>query len=138
MRWSDIPFSPPPKLLRQFAVLWLLFFGSSAAWQGMVRGRPVVASALALVALAVGLAGILRPAAARPIFVGWMVLAFPIGWTVSLLLLGIVYFGIFTPMALVFRLTNRDALGLRPGPEKETYWEPHPAPADIRRYFRQF
>ena len=39
MRWSDIQFDPPRKLLRQFAGLWLLFFGGLALWEILGRGR---------------------------------------------------------------------------------------------------
>ena len=38
MQWSDIQFHPPLKTLRQFAGLWLVFFGGLAAWQGIVLG----------------------------------------------------------------------------------------------------
>ena len=138
MRWSDIPFSPSPRMLREFAAIWLVFFGGMAAWQGLVRGRTGVALALAALAVVVGGIGLARPGFVRPIFVGWMVLAFPIGWTVSLLLLGLVYYGLFLPIGLVFRLTGRDALQVRPRPGAATYWTPHAAPADVRRYFRQF
>jgi hypothetical protein len=138
MRWSDIPFSSPPRMLRQFAALWLAFFGGLAAWQGVARGRVGIALGLAALAIVVGGIGLARPALIRPIFVGWMVLAFPIGWAVSLVLLALVYYGLFTPVALAFRLSGRDALGLRPGPDRESYWEPRAEPADVRRYFRQF
>ena len=67
-----------------------------------------------------------------------MVLAFPIGWTVSLLLLALVYYAVFTPIAVVFRLIGRDALVLRRQPDAASYWREHEAPADVRRYFRQF
>ena len=67
-----------------------------------------------------------------------MVLAFPIGWTVSLVLLGLVYYGLFLPIGLVFRLVGRDALGLRSQPDATTYWTSRPEMADVRRYFRQF
>jgi hypothetical protein len=138
MRWSDIPFSPPERMLRQFAGLWLAFFGGFAAWQGLVRGRPGLAASLAVVAVAVGGLGLARPAMIRPVFVGWMVLAFPVGWTVSLLLMGLVYFTLFVPVGLAFRLAGRDALRLRPGPGLSTYWVPRPDAPDVRRYFRQF
>ena len=39
MQWSDIPFHPDRKTLRQFAGLWLVFFGGMALWQALVRGR---------------------------------------------------------------------------------------------------
>jgi hypothetical protein len=125
-------------MLRQFAGLWLAFFGGLAAWQGIMRGRVGLAVGLAVLALVVGGLGLIRPALIRPIFVGWMVLAFPIGWAVSLVLLGLVYYGLFLPIGLAFRLAGRDALQLRPRPGASTYWTPRTAPADVRRYFRQF
>jgi Saxitoxin biosynthesis operon protein SxtJ len=138
MRWSDIPFSPSSRMLRQFAGLWLAVFGGIAAWQGLVKGRVELALAIGAIAVIIGGLGLARPNLIRPVFVGWMVLAFPIGWTVSLVLLGLVYYGLFLPIGLVFRVTGRDALQLRPRPALTTYWTARPGVADVRRYFRQF
>jgi Saxitoxin biosynthesis operon protein SxtJ len=138
MRWSDIDFTPPERTLRQFAGLWLAFFGVMAVVQAFWRDRPWLGAILALLAVVIGTIGLIRPVSIRPIFVGWMVLAFPIGWTVSLLLLGLVYYVVFTPVALAFRLLGRDALALRSDPKAASYWQAHTAPTDVRRYFRQF
>lgn len=138
MRWSDIPFRPRPRVLRQFAGLWLAFFGGLALWQGVVRGRPGTAVALGACAVTVATLGLIRPQAVRPIFVTWMVLAFPIGLLVSNVLLALVFYGVVLPTGLALRLTGRDALGLRPPLDRETYWVPRPMPTDVRRYFRQF
>ena len=78
---------PPTKTLRQFAGLWLVFFGGLAAWQGFVRRHATLAIVLAVLALTIGPLGLLWPRLIRPVFVAWMVLAFPIGWTVSQLML---------------------------------------------------
>ena len=67
-----------------------------------------------------------------------MVLAFPIGWTVSQVMLAVMFFGLFTPIGLVFRLLGRDPLHRTRRPGLESYWAPKPAPADLRRYFKQF
>ncbi len=138
MRWSDIPFDPPRKTLRQFAGLWLAFFGGMALWQGLVKGHAGPGLSLAALALTVGLAGLARPEWMRFVYVGWMVLAFPIGWTASQVMLAIMFFGLFTPIGLVFRLIGRDALQRDRQPGRESYWEPKQAPADLRRYFKQF
>ena len=138
MQWSDIPFHPDRKTLRQFAGLWLVVFGGMALWQALVRGRPSLGLSIGALALVVGVAGLTRPEWVRLIYVGWMVLAFPIGWTVSHIMLGILFYGLFTPIGLVFRLIGRDPLqrGRRPG--VESYWTPKPAPADLKSYFKQF
>jgi hypothetical protein len=138
MQWSDIPFDPPRRTLRQFAGLWLTFFGGMALWQALARGRMGLAIGLAVLAMTIGLLGLARPAAVRLIYVGWMILAFPIGWTVSQVMLALMFFGMFTPIGLVFRLVGRDPMQRVRRPDLESYWTPKPAPADLRRYFKQF
>lgn len=138
MRFSDIQFDPPVKTLRQFAGLWLGVFGGMAVWEAVGRHRPTVALALAVLALAVGPIGLVRPRLLRPIYVGWMVLAFPIGWTVSQVVLLIVFFGLFTPIGILFRAMGRDPLERQLDRTASTYWTPKPAPTDLGRYFKQF
>jgi hypothetical protein len=133
MRFADIPFQPSTRTLRQFAVLWMAFF-TGLAWYHAPGGLAV---ALALATL-LGLVGLIRPGLIRPVFVTWMVLAFPIGWVVSRVVLAALYYGLFTPLAIVFRLAGRDALNRRTRPRGDSYWIPKPAPADVGRYYRQF
>jgi hypothetical protein len=64
--------------------------------------------------------------------------AFPLGWLVSQLVLAILFYGVFTPLALVFRLIGRDALALKKPSGEATFWRPKPTPSDPRRYFRQY
>jgi hypothetical protein len=138
MQWSDITFAPSARLLRQFAGLWLLFFTAVALWQGYGRGNETAMLVIAAVTLPVGVAGLIKPQTIRWVFVAWTVLAFPIGWTVSRLVIACLFYGLFTPLALVFRLLGRDALRLRPQPTKDTYWVVKPAATTPRSYLRQF
>jgi hypothetical protein len=138
MQWSDIPLDPPRKTLRQFAGLWLAFFGGMALWQALVKGRPTLGLSIAGLAVVVGVAGLTRPDWMRFIYVGWMILAFPIGWTVSQVMLALMFFGLFTPIGLVFRLIGRDPLQRNRPTGRESYWQPKPTPDDLRRYFKQF
>ena len=138
MRWSDIPFHPSRATLRQFAGLWLVFFGGLALWQGLVRGQTGLATLCAVLALTIGPLGLIRPGWIRPIYVGWMILAFPIGWTVSQVMLALMFYGLFMPIGLLFRLLGRDPLHRARRPGVESYWTPKPAPAGPKSYFRQF
>jgi hypothetical protein len=138
MQWSDIQFDPPRKMLRQFAALWIAFFGGFALWQSLVHGNNTLAAVFAGLALTIGPLGLLRPEWLRPVYVTWMVLAFPIGWTVSQMIVGVMFYAVFTPIGLVFRLFGRDQLGLRRDPGRGTFWTPKPSPKDLRRYFQQF
>jgi Saxitoxin biosynthesis operon protein SxtJ len=138
MRWSDIQFDPPRKMLRQFAGLWLLFFGGIALWEILGRGRTGFGAILAFLAVTIGPLGLIRPEWVRFIYVGWMILAFPIGWTVSQIILAAMFFGLFSPIGLIFRLLGRDALQRAHRPELESYWQPKAKSTDLRRYFKQF
>jgi len=55
----------------------------------------------------------------------------------SWLMLGLVYFGFFTPLRLVGALVGRDPLRLKPEPTGKTYLRPLP-PASAGRFGRQF
>jgi Saxitoxin biosynthesis operon protein SxtJ len=138
MRWTDIQFDPPRATLRQFGGLWLAFFGGLALWEAFGRGRPGWAAILGLLAVTIGPMGLTRPEWIRFIYVGWMVVAFPIGWTISQIMLALMFFGLFTPIGLVFRLIGRDPLDRRRRPGSNSYWAPKLASADVRRYFKQF
>jgi hypothetical protein len=138
LQWSDIQFQPSRKTLQQFAGLWLACFGAMAVWEGIGRGHLARAAVLGALALTVGPVGLAWPMLVRPIFVTWMVLAFPIGWIISQAILALMYYGLFTPISLVFRLIGRDPLKRAYQPAVETYWAPKATASDPRRYFRQF
>ncbi len=137
MRWADIPFDASERVLRQFAGLCAVALIGAALWKGAVHGWPAWTWAMAGAAVLVAVVAWLRPAWLRPVFVGWMVLAFPIGWLMSLLLLTVLFFGLFTPVAVLFKLMGRDALMLR-RKNRDSYWQTKSSPSDLRRYFRQY
>jgi hypothetical protein len=137
MRWSDIQFRPPDTTLRQFAGLWIVFFGGLAIYQGWFRDRPTLGLVLGGVALVVGLLGQIAPRIIRPLYVGWMVAAFPIGWVVSHVVLAVIFYGVFTPVSLIFRVIGRDALHRRRRPDVASYFIPKPMPSDPASYLRQ-
>jgi hypothetical protein len=132
------PFKPTDRMLRQFAGLWILFFGVIAAWQLFVHQRTLVSAIAATLAMTIGPLGLVWPRIIRPVFVGWMALAYPIGWTVSRIVLAILFFGMFTPLAFWFRLVKRDELGLKRSAEGASYWRPKPQITDKAQYLRQF
>jgi len=133
----DSPFNPTDRMLRQFAGLWIVFFAMMAARLAF-RGDPKWAFAVAAMAVTVGPMGIVWPRAIRPIFIGWMAAAYPIGWVVSRLVLGVIFYGLFTPVAFVLRLTGRDALGLEAKRAEHSYWQTKPHAADQSQYLRQY
>jgi hypothetical protein len=134
---AEGPVPTTDRMLRQFAGLWVLFFGGLAYWQWFVQERSTAALVLAALAAGVGLPGLAWPRFIRPIFTALMAITYPIGWVISHLLLGILFCGVFTPVALFFRLVGRDALNRRKRPDLPSYWVSTTMPTDVRSYFRQ-
>jgi hypothetical protein len=78
------------------------------------------------------------PPLRRPIYFGWVYATYPIGWTISNLVLALLFYLVVTPIALILRLTGRDMLKLRFDRDAKSYWRPHDPGGSIERYFRQF
>ncbi len=137
MQWSDVTKAPTLKMLRQFAGLSLVVFGGLAAWRLWHGQTDLWTYVLGIVAVLVGVTGLIAPAMVRPVYTGWMIVAFPIGWTVSKIALGLMFFLVFMPVGLVFRMTGRDALRLK-RTQDGSYWLAKPAARSGDEYLRQF
>jgi len=135
MKFSDIPRNPDTRMLRQFAGLWILFFGAFGCY-AYLHDRNV-AWIWFTIAGGVGLPGMIRPQLLKPVFITWMVVAFPIGWIVSHLILLLIFCFVFTPMGFMLRTFGHDPLRLRK-PKTDSYWETKPRQQDARRYLKQF
>ena len=75
-----------------------------------------------------------RPSLLKGLYLVLNAVAMPIGYVVSHVILFAIYFLIFTPIALVFRLIGRDALHRKIDRQAATYWlpmDPHPRTAAI-------
>jgi|SRR5436190_14528731 hypothetical protein len=137
MTWSSIPFDPTAKVLRQFAAAWLIVFMAYGIYEYR-HARHELGIALLVLAAVIGLLGLIKPGAVRWIFVGWMVLAFPIGWLISQVMLLTIFFLVLTPAGILFRLKGRDLLARKSSPGRSTFWTKKSIPKDVRSYFRQF
>jgi hypothetical protein len=124
------------RTLRQFAALCVLLTGGLAIWSGVAHGHVGRALVLGLGAAVLVLVGAFRPEALRPLFALLVAVTTPIGRVVSILLLAVLFYGVFTPLALFFRVIGRDALHRRRR-QTESYWVAIPETTDPRRYLRQ-
>ena len=135
----DLDLDPPTRVLRVFGWGALVAFGGLA-----IAGRTLLGFPDGLVGVFAGLAlvsalfSLMRPSLNRPLYVVLSVVAYPIGLVMSYVVLGILFYGIFTPVGLLFRLIGRDALRKRIDPRVETYWTAHEQVDGPEKYFRQF
>ena len=75
------------------------------------------------------LAGIRQPT--RWLFAILMLVAYPIGFVLSHVLIALIYYVVITPIALVFRAMGRDVLGKKLDPSAKTYWRDRGAPRPV-------
>ena len=67
----------------------------------------------------------------------WMRLFYPIGFIVSHVMMGTIFYLILTPIGLAMRLAGHDPLQRRWDANARSYWTRHAPSRDITRYFRQ-
>ena len=73
-----------------------------------------------------------------PLNKAWFMLGLALGKVVSPIVLGIIFFGLITPIALIARLIGRDELKLK-RPKKSSYWsEPIGSNSDADSFKNQF
>jgi len=125
--------------LRQFAGLCVGIFGLlfALSWYRHDGVPTLTAWILVAIAALVGLPGLIYPSLIRPVYLGLMVVTRPIGHVMSLVILGLIYYGFLTPLAVAFRLAGRDLL-VEPRRRVASYWTSKLQPSDPRRYLRQY
>ena len=94
--------------------------------------------AIAAAGAGIGLTGFVSLKLTRTVYVVMIAVTLPIGFIVSLILMGVFYFGLITPLGLVFRLIGRDVLARRFDRNARTYWISHQQTTRAERYFQQF
>jgi len=150
--WS--PPTPTRRDLRSYGILMAVVLGgiSGLLWYRGVAGVWPWTAGVAAAFLALGL---IWPAPLKPVWAAWMLAVRVLGFVNTHLLLGLVFYLVFTPMGLVMRLVRRDPLErggfgptrpeCRPGspisapPAGESLWkkrEPEVLPRD--HFERQF
>ena len=131
-------FNRENRLLQLLGVLLPGLFAVSSASAGWVGPSRVAGSLWAIGAVGAVLIWIV-PSAGRQLYVGWMLAAVPIGWTISHVVLAVVYYVVLTPIGLLMRLVGRDPMQRRLDRSGSgSYWIERPPRRDSSSYFRQF
>lgn len=132
----DIKAKPSDSMQRWFGLsLTVLLLIVAAACRGV---SPLLAGAVAVLAVMVLVAYYLVPATRLPIIRTWQYVTYPIAFVVSHVLLLVTYFGVFLPVGIVMRLLGHDPLQLKED-DRDSYWIERPTkPTSTDRYFKQF
>ena len=132
-----IQWNPSTKQLRQFAGIWFPAFCALVGWSiGHKTGHWSEVEIGWVLAGLLSVGGLILPALMRPIFVGLILLTFPIGWVVSHLLLGLIFYGLVTPIGYILRISGHDPLQLKKLGGNSA-WKTSVGKTDATRYLRQ-
>jgi polyferredoxin len=112
--------------LRSFGLLVGGLFGVLGLWPVVFRGESARLWALILAAALV-LPAVVFPASLRPAHRVWMAIGDALGWVNTRIILGLVYYGVMTPMGVVMRLLGRDPMRRRFEPTADSYRVARPA-----------
>ncbi len=141
--------SPERRVLRQFAwfgVVGLPFLTAfivktvtGAAWSDPdLWGHLAVLIVLAVAVTAVITFELGVDLLAHGLFAGLSIVAIPIGFVISHVLIAAVYYLVLTPIALVFRVTGRDVIGKQLDRSAASYWHVREGKRPAASYFKLY
>ncbi len=143
----EINLRPDQSTLRQFGWIALVGFGilATIAWQewlifsfGLGEARPIVAGVFVALAAWSAFFSLVWPRANLPVYIGLTILSYPIGFVLSSLIMGTLFFVLITPLGIFFKMTGRDSLKRKFEPDLDSYWIDSRAPRAKESYFKQF
>ena len=143
----DLNLRPDERSLRQFGFIALVGFGfvAAIAWYevfvfsfGLGAAREPVAYGFAGLAAVSLLFSLVVPKAHLPLYLGITILTYPIGFVLSYVILGVIFYGVIAPIGLVMRAFGSDPMERRILPEADSYWEDAPAGRKRASYFKQY
>ena len=111
--------------LRKFGLLVGGIFCAIGLWPAVIRGAGPRSWALVVGVLLLAPA-LLAPRILMPVYRIWMTVGEALGWINTRILLGVVFYGLITPMGLIRRLRREDPMRRRHDPAAQSYRVPKP------------
>ncbi|MEX0733337.1 MAG: SxtJ family membrane protein [Steroidobacteraceae bacterium] len=122
---------------RSFGITFAVVFALVGAW--LLWKESEYSTAALIVAAIFLLAAFAFPKVLRPLNVAWMHLGLLLNRVVSPIVMGVIFFGLLTPLAAILRLRGRDVLQRSFDPARESYWvKRNPPGPDGSSFPRQF
>lgn len=108
------------KQIRSFGLIMAVFFGVVLGLGPLIKMAPIRVWPLPVAAFFL-LFACFFPPALKPLYQGWMFIGGVLGWINTRIILGVIFFILFTPTAFLRRLFGKDSLGLKYDPNAKTY-----------------
>jgi Saxitoxin biosynthesis operon protein SxtJ len=103
-----------------------------------LHARTAAASCAAAILVILGALVWIRDDFGRRFYAKWLQAFQPLAWSISTLILVVIYYGVITPIGLAMRALGRDPMHRKFDRDATTYWLPRKQPDDEDRYLRQF
>ena len=117
------------RTLRQFGLMVGGVFLLIGLWPFVWRQEAVRIWAVVPGSL-LAIAGLVVPSLLKQVYQGWMWVGHVMGWVNTRIILGVLFYGVVTPMGLVMKVTGRDPMRRGYDPDAQTYRvirQPRPA-----------
>lgn len=134
MALFEINRTPTDRVLRQFGAIAAVAL-PTLAW---VTTHNVLVITVGALVGAAALATWPKPQLLKRPFVALSLATAPLGMVLGEALLLAMYFGVFLPIGLLFKLVGRDPLARKFDRSAESYWVPKRTSPDAAAYLRQF
>lgn len=112
------------KELRKFGLVMgfvLALIAGILFWNEHAGFQYFIAAAVALAG-----AGLLAPVILKPLFHAWMTLAVLMNFVMTRVILTLMFYGVFTPAAILLKLLAKDPLRRKLNKRAATYWVKRP------------
>lgn len=106
---------------RKFGFVFCVLFGLFSAYTAYYHPNEYICFVWLILSILVGMATVIEPRVLAPFNYVWMMLGDLMGAVISPLVLGIIFFVLITPVAVVARLLGRDELRLLKR-DVNSYW----------------
>jgi hypothetical protein len=123
---------------KKFGLLFAIIFLALALYANYKNAASIIIGLLLLISGFFLVSSFFYQSLLTPLNKAWFMLGLALGKVVSPIVLGIIFFGLITPIALIARLIGRDELKLK-RPKKSSYWsEPIGSNSDADSFKNQF
>ena len=108
------------KELRTFGLMVGGIFSTIGLWPVLLRGDPPRIWAISVGSALVGL-GLALPSSLKHVHRLWMKIGHVLGYINTRILLGVIFYGMITPMGVIMRLFGKDSMHRALVPGADTY-----------------
>ena len=123
--------------LRNFGLIMGIFFGALGGllwWKGKDTYTVFLVISSAFILL-----GLILPSVLKPLQKAWMVFAVILGWFMTRLILGVLFYIVFNAIGLISRLFGKKFLDVEKNIARDSYWmQREHKPFNKSDYERQF